>query len=210
MQAVPQSTPLEGAAWRSVSAGRNGRRVRGGKGAGLLASPRWLLTLALAALCLPAVPHALGQQQGAGDTWYLYWINSDNPKNYAFVTDDSYEASDSFATVGSRVYDPVKGTETTLMELYDAESDRVATVSLTERNSRNEVIRKITERHPDAKLVSVGDPKSREYALLMLIKESSMNMKSKDDARQAFVAADSQMKARARQQPGGIEPSCWK
>jgi len=165
-------------------------------------------------LLLGAFPTAFGQASGLqppgpGASWYLYWMNDGKPGNYAFVTDENCETTDSYATVWSKVYDPDKGTETTTMELYDADNDSVATVYLLERNAHNDVIRKVSVRHPETKLAPVSDTKSREHALLTHLKLDDMRIKSRQEAKQGFVALDKELRAAAKQKPGGVEPACW-
>src|SRR5271157_2350476 len=80
-------------------------------------------------------------QPGPGATWYLYWADEAKPGSYAFVTDERIEISECYATVWSKVYDPEKGTETTVKELYDAENDTMAMVFLSETSPKREVLR---------------------------------------------------------------------
>jgi hypothetical protein len=168
------------------------------------------ISLVALALALPSshAQNAGSQQPGAGASWYLYWMDDAKPGHFAFASDDKYQAMGSYATVWSRVYDPDKHTETCVMELYDASSGCVSCVSLFERNARGEVVRKMSERHPETKLTP-ADAKTREGALLSRLRDNATDMKSKEDARESLAEADKELRATAKQRPGGIEPVCW-
>lgn len=168
----------------------------------------WTAILAMAAFARLGAQEQGPRQPGAGATWYLYWMDKDKPGSFAFVTDERLDATDCYVTVWSRVYDPDKGTETRLMELYSAETDSVAPVFLCERNAKNEEIRRVYDRHPEAKMEQVGEPKSRQATLLALIK-GPVEMKPKDEITTAFADADKRLRAAAKQKPGGAEPAVW-
>ena len=147
-------------------------------------------------------------QPGPGATWYLYWADEAKPGSYAFVTDERIEISECYATVWSKVYDPEKGTETTVKELYDAENDTMAMVFLSETSPKREVLRTVTVRHPESKLEAIGEAKSRDGALYACLK-GTMDMKPKSEAVRAFAEADKRLKERAMQRPGAAAPAVW-
>lgn len=178
----------------------------GGRATGAGGHRRLLLgALLFLALGLPA-PRAQGPAPGEGAGWFLYWVDEANSARTAVATDEGYAAMGSFATIWSRLYDPDKRTETTLQELYDGSSGGVATVSLTERNARGEVIRRFTERHPETKLVTAGDARTREGALLALLRADATDLKERQDAHDSLEKADKALRAASRQKPGGTGP----
>jgi hypothetical protein len=170
---------------------------------------RALLAAALAC-CAPLLR---GQDQGPkqpgpGATWYLYWVDEGRPGAFAFVTDARLDMSESYATVWSKVYDPQKGTETTIMELYCSENDSEATVFLCERDAKKEVLQKVFVRHPETKLAAVSDAGARVSALYACLK-GTMDLKPKDDAVRAFAKADKRLMEGAKAKPAGAPPAVW-
>ena len=170
----------------------------------------WTLLAAALACCAPRMRgQAPGPKQpGPGATWHLYWVDESKPGAFAFATDDGLQISDTYATVWSKVYDPQKGTETTLEELYCSENDSAATMFLCERNAKKEVVQKVLVRHPETKLAPVSDADARVNALYTCLK-GTMDMKPKDEAVRALVSADKKLSEGAKAKPGGAPPAVW-
>ena len=156
--------------------------------------------LAMALACCG--PLARGQEQGPrqpgpGATWYLYWVDESKPGAFAFVTDEGMDMNDCYASVWSKVYDPQKGSETTVKELFCAESDTEATMFLCERSAQKEVLQRVVVRHPEAKLAPVDGAGARVNALYACLK-GTMDLKPKDDALRAFASADKKLRENAK------------
>ena len=168
--------------------------------------------LAAAAIGLVA-PRARAQdpgprEPGPGATWYLYWADEGKPGAFAFVTDQGLEMTDCYASVWSKVYDPQKGNETTVRELFCSQNDTAASMFLCERNAKREVLRTVLVSHPETKLAPVGDAGARAGALYDCLK-GTMDLKPRDEAVRAFASADKRLREAAKAKAGGAPPAVW-